>query len=61
MCYNGISQRYKMITKDFDTKELIEKMKISSTVEEVIKYAISLKTLIETAIISCLTDSQKKN
>ncbi len=56
-----IFEKYKMLAKDFDTKELMENMKIFSAIEAEIKYAMSPKTLIETAIVSCLTDSQKKN
>ena len=41
----------------------MEYMKIFSSIEAEIKYALSPKTLIETAVITAITkdDSQKKN
>ena len=56
-----VFENYKELSNKFETKELMENMKIFSAIEAEIKYAMSPKTLIETAIVSCLTDSQKKN
>ena len=44
-----------------EINELMENMKIFSAIEGEIKYALSPKTLIETAIISCISDNEKKN
>ena len=49
--------------KEFENSDLMEYMKIFSSIEAEIKYALSPKTLIETAVITAITkdDSQKKN
>lgn len=48
--------------ENFDNESLMEYMKIFSSIEAEMKYALSPKTLIETAVISAISDSsQKKN
>ncbi len=53
--------KYQTLCQDFSVNELMENMKIFSAIESEMKYAISPKTLIETAIITCISDDQKKN
>lgn len=57
---NGISNQAKNISND----DLMEYMKIFSSIEAEMKYALSPKTLIETAIITAISEvgeGQKKN
>ena len=57
-----VLEMYKNTAKDFEVNELMEDMKVFSSIETEIKFALSSKTLLETAIITCLGyDSQKKN
>ncbi len=58
---NETFNKYKESAKIFETQELMEYMKVFSQIEAELKYAISPKTLIETAVVSCMTDAQKKN
>ena len=48
---------------DFNNSDLMEYMKIFSNIEAEMKYALSPKTLIETAIITAISEvgEQKKN
>lgn len=52
---------HKNLADECEIKELMENMRIFSAIEAELKYAISPKTLIETAIISCIMESEKKN
>ena len=56
-----ILNAYIKTATDFSTNELMSNMKIFSSIEAEIKYALSPKTLIETAVICCITDGEKKN
>ena len=59
---NDVLNMYLDVAKDFDTNELMEDMKIFSSIESEIKFALSPKTLLETAIVTCLTyGNQGKN
>lgn len=58
---NEIFKKYTAVANECEVKELMENMKIFSSIEAELKYAISPKTLIETAIITCISDNQKKN
>ena len=58
---NEMYDAYMELANKFEVKDLMEDMKIFSSIEAELKYAISPKTLIETAIISCISESEKKN
>lgn len=52
---------YNLLAEQCEVFELMENMKVFSGIEAELKYALSPKTLIETAIISCISESEKKN
>lgn len=55
-------QRLIDISKNITNEDLIEYMKIFSSIEAELKYAISPRTLIETAIVTAISgDFEKKN
>lgn len=58
---SDIFQKYQTLANTYEVKDLMDNMKIFSAIESELKYALSPKTLIETAIISCLSASEKKN
>ena len=59
---SDVLNQYIELAKDYSNTELMEYMKIFSSIDAEIKYALSPKTLIETTIVECLTyDNQKKN
>lgn len=58
---NEVFKKYQAVANEYETKDLMENMKIFSAIEAELKYALSPKTLIETSIITCMSDNQKKN
>ena len=57
-----ILQKYVTLAKNIPLNELMDNMKVFSSIEAEIKYALSPKTLIETAIVTCVSgDQEKKN
>ena len=53
--------RFYELSGKFEINALMDNMKIFSFIEPEIKYSLSPKTLVETAIITCISDDQKKN
>lgn len=59
---DDIFEKYSIQAQKMQTEQIMEFMKIFSSVESELKYAISPKILLETAIITAITDcGEKKN
>ena len=58
---NDVFDKYISLAKDIDINALMKYMKIFSSVITELKFALSPTVLIETAMIDCILDDEKKN
>ena len=58
---NDIFLKYEQLAEGIDQNILLDSMKIFSAIEAELKFALSPRTLIETAFITAISGDIKKN